>query len=94
MADGDPWFSMVNSEFSETSLGSAYLSEVTALTSQGCPPPATPATTAPLASAGHQGPRTAQAGQAHHRKKKRSRRHPGRPAHKRHATRKPARKHR
>jgi hypothetical protein len=45
IADADPWSSMVNSEFSETALGAAYLSEVTALTTLGCPasPPAAPA---------------------------------------------------
>ncbi len=46
MADGDPWFSMVNSELSETTLGAAYLGMVQALTSQGCPAP-TPAATTP-----------------------------------------------
>lgn len=43
MADGDPWSFMVNSELAETPLGTAYLSEVQALTTQGCPPMATPA---------------------------------------------------
>jgi hypothetical protein len=43
MADGNPWSFMVNSELSETSLGSAYLSEVQALTTQGCPPAASAA---------------------------------------------------
>ncbi|MGN6869070.1 MAG: hypothetical protein ACTHMY_11785 [Solirubrobacteraceae bacterium] len=47
-ADADVWTSMVNSELSETPFGAAYLGEVTALTTQGCPvPPATPATTTP-----------------------------------------------
>ncbi len=36
-ADADPWFSLVNSELSETPLGTAYLGEVEALTSEGCP---------------------------------------------------------
>jgi hypothetical protein len=47
IADSDVWFPMVSSELTETSLGSAYLSEVQSLTTQGCPavaPPA-PATT-------------------------------------------------
>ena len=37
IADADPWFSMIDSEFSATPLGTAYLGEVEALTSQGCP---------------------------------------------------------
>ena len=53
-ADTDPWFSMVDSELSETPLGTAYLGEVQTLTSQGCPapaplPPTTVATSAPPA---------------------------------------------
>jgi hypothetical protein len=36
-ADTDPWFPMVTSELSTTSLGAAYLAEVQRLTSQGCP---------------------------------------------------------
>lgn len=49
MADTDPWLPMVNGELSETPLGSAYLNEVHALTTQGCPAVAAPAltTTAP-----------------------------------------------
>jgi hypothetical protein len=42
IADTDPWFSMVDSELAETPLGTAYLGEVGALTSQGCPAVATP----------------------------------------------------
>jgi hypothetical protein len=38
MADTDPWFSMVNSELSETPFATAYLGEVQALTTKGCPP--------------------------------------------------------
>ena len=38
-ADTDPWFSMVDSELSETPFGTAYLGEVQALTTQGCPTP-------------------------------------------------------
>jgi hypothetical protein len=51
MADSDPWFPMVNSELSETPLGTVYLGEVQALTSQGCPPAAdsTPPTSMPSA---------------------------------------------
>ena len=41
--DTDPWFSMVDSELSETPLGADYLGEVQALTTQGCP--AAPAST-------------------------------------------------
>jgi hypothetical protein len=49
LANSDPWFAMVGGDLSETSFGSAYLSEVTALRTQGCPAPtvATPATTTP-----------------------------------------------
>ncbi|HEY4829547.1 MAG TPA: hypothetical protein VIH85_22475 [Solirubrobacteraceae bacterium] len=36
-ADADPWFSMVNSELSETPLGTDYLTEAASLTTQGCP---------------------------------------------------------
>jgi hypothetical protein len=44
LAATDPWFSMVDSNLSETPFGSAYLGEVQALTTQGCPtpPPAAP----------------------------------------------------
>jgi hypothetical protein len=37
IADTDSWFSMVDSELSETPLGTAYLGEVQTLTTQGCP---------------------------------------------------------
>jgi hypothetical protein len=37
IADSDVWFPMVSTELTETSLGSAYLGEVQALTTQGCP---------------------------------------------------------
>lgn len=37
LADTDPWLSMVNGELAPTPLGVAYLSEVQALTTQGCP---------------------------------------------------------
>ncbi len=47
-ADTDPWFSMVDSELSETPLGADYLGEVQALTTQGCP--ATQASTPPAAT--------------------------------------------
>ncbi len=49
MADTDPWFSMVDSELSETPFGTAYLGEVQALTTQGCPIP--PAATPPVGDA-------------------------------------------
>ena len=48
IADTDPWFSMVDSELSESPLGTAYLGEVQALTTQGCP--AAPASTPPAAT--------------------------------------------
>jgi hypothetical protein len=48
IADTDPWFSMVDSELSETPFGAAYLGEVQALTTQGCPIP--PAATPPAAT--------------------------------------------
>jgi hypothetical protein len=51
-ADTDPWFSMVDSELSESPLGTAYLGEVQALTTQGCPAAAAstpPAATQPAA---------------------------------------------
>lgn len=51
VADTDPWFSMIDSELSETPLGTAYLGEVEALTSQGCPPVAPSAAQAPTQSA-------------------------------------------
>jgi hypothetical protein len=41
-ADSDMWYPMVDSELSETPLGSAYLDEVSTLTSQGCPAPSAP----------------------------------------------------
>jgi hypothetical protein len=50
MADTDPWASMVDSELSETPLGTAYLSEVETLTTQGCPTVATPAPATPTSS--------------------------------------------
>jgi hypothetical protein len=45
LAYGDPWFAMFGGDLTETSFGSAYLSAVQALTSQGCPaaPPVAPA---------------------------------------------------
>jgi hypothetical protein len=48
MADTDPWFSMVDSELAETPLGTDYLAETQALTTQGCP--AAAASTAPSAT--------------------------------------------
>ena len=48
LADTDTWFPMVGSERSETPLGTAYLGEVQALTTQGCP--ATVASTPPAAT--------------------------------------------
>jgi hypothetical protein len=40
LANTDPWFAMVGGDLSETSFGSAYLSAVQALSTQGCPAPA------------------------------------------------------
>jgi hypothetical protein len=37
LANTSPWFAMVDSALSQTPLGTAYLGEVSALTSQGCP---------------------------------------------------------
>jgi hypothetical protein len=55
-ADNDPWVSMVNSELSETPLGTAYLGEVQSLTTQGCPlPPASTPSATPRAAATHAG---------------------------------------
>lgn len=81
LANTDTWFSMVDGSLSETSLGSAYLSEVQALTSQGCPLPA-PVAPAPKPSA----PKPTIKHAPVHRKakaaphKKRRRRHPGKAA--------------
>jgi hypothetical protein len=78
-ADADTWFPMVSSEGSETPLGTAYLGEVQALTSQGCP--ATPAS-APAVS-GQSAPAPTRSNVHHKRKKvkpsghrKRRQRHP------------------
>jgi hypothetical protein len=81
LADTDPWFAMVDGHLSETSLGTAYLGEVQALTSQGCPPPA-PVATATKPSAPK--PTTKHA-PFHHkgkaaRHRKRRRRHPAKAA--------------
>jgi hypothetical protein len=77
LANTDPWFAMVNGDLSETSLGSAYLSAVQTLTSQGCPPPtpapAPPATLAPKPTINHAPVR--HTGKAA-RPKKHRRRHP------------------
>jgi hypothetical protein len=97
-ADSDPWTSMVNSELAETSLGAAYLGEVTALRTQGCPvpTPAPPAltTTTPTKTTIKRRP-------VHHKAKavkpkspkKRQPRHTRKPA-RRQAKRRHARKHR
>jgi hypothetical protein len=37
LANTSPWFAMVDGALSETPLGTAYLGEVSALTTQGCP---------------------------------------------------------
>jgi hypothetical protein len=37
LANTSPWFAIVDSALSQTPLGTAYLGEVSALTSQGCP---------------------------------------------------------
>ena len=71
IADTDPWFSMVDSELSETPLGTAYLGEVQALTTQGCP--AAPASTPPAATQ----PATKSAAPTPKRKKKVHRRRQG-----------------
>jgi hypothetical protein len=96
MADTDPWFSMVNSELSETSLGSAYLSTVHSLTSQGCPAqaPLAPATTPTAKPTIKHTPvhRKRKAVKAARHKKRRSR-HPHK-APRRRVTRRHARKHR
>jgi hypothetical protein len=95
MADGDPWSFMVDSELSATPLGTAYLSEVQALTSQGCPAPAAvpPATTStPKPTIKHAPVHRKGKGKAA-RHKKRRRPHPHKPARRR-ATHRPARKHR
>jgi hypothetical protein len=83
IADTDPWFSMVDSELSETPLGTAYLGEVGALTSQGCPAAAqpTPSTAAhPAAPAPHRKARHKRkpAKKSHHHKRRH--RHPHKPA--------------
>jgi hypothetical protein len=91
MADGDPWSFMVDSELSETSFGSAYLSEVQALTTQGCPAPAPvpPATTAST-------PKPTVRHTPVHRKRKpaRHKKHHPRRATRHRATRRHTRKHR
>lgn len=83
LADTDTWSSMVNGEGSETPLGTAYLGEVQALTSQGCPATAAsaPAVSGPLAPAStrsnvHRTSRKVKP--AHHRKRRG--RQPRRPA--------------
>ena len=97
IAATDPWFSMVDSGLSETPLGTAYLGEVQALTSQGCPaaaPPAPPVL-APSARPAHKRitvHRKRNAPKASHRHKRR-RRHPRKPARRR-AARRQSLKHR
>jgi hypothetical protein len=95
MAYNDPWFAMVGGDLTETSLGSAYLSAVQVLTSQGCP---APAPTAPPTTKSTPKPTIKHA--PVHRKakkvarhKKRPRRHPHKAA-RRHAARRHAGKHR
>ena len=89
-ADSDPWFSMVDSELSETPFGSAYLGVVQVLTTQGCPaplaaaPPAAtgPAATHPVAPASTKKGRAHRAGKAAKpsHPKKRRRQRPRKPA--------------
>lgn len=76
MADSDPWFSIVDSEFAETSLGTAYLGEVEALTSQGCPPAVTSSPTVSTPSSQLAGKRTTvhRTSKASHHHKRRRRR--------------------
>ena len=85
LADTDPWFSMVNSELSETSFGTAYLSEVATLTSQGCPPRLRPA---PPPQRRRRRPRKSAAGHGKRQGAEASKRHKPRRRH----TRKPARR--
>lgn len=96
-ADTDPWTSMVDSELSETSLGVAYLGEVNALTTEGCPAPApaVPATTAPTAKTTTRRKPVHRKGKAVKaaRRKKRARR-PTRKAARHRSKRRHARKHR
>ena len=72
MADTDPWFSMVDSELSETPFGTAYLGEVQALTTQGCP---TPPAAAPPVTTHSVAPTSTQKGTVHHSRK------PAKPSH-------------
>ena len=65
MADTDTWFPMVSSEGSETPLGTAYLGEVQALTSQGCP--ATPASAPAVSGQSAAAPTRSN---VHHKRKK------------------------
>lgn len=96
-ADTDPWFSMVDSELSESPLGTAYLGEVQTLTSQGCPAPAPSPPPAVASSA----PTARKSGTVHHKRKVRKaskrrpqrRGHPRKPAPRR-AARRPSVKHR
>ncbi len=56
LAATDIWFSMVNSQLSVTPLGSAYLHQASALTSQGCPARPATKTTAPATTTTKRGP--------------------------------------
>ena len=74
LANTSPWFAMVDSALSQTPLGTAYLGEVSALTTQGCPAvaPAPSTTTRCRADIqARQAPQDPEAGEALHRRKRR-----------------------
>src|SRR5690242_2230732 len=75
LANTSPWFAMVDSALSPTPLGTAYLGEVSALTSQGCPAvaPAPPTTHAAVPTSKRAKPHKTRkpAKRAHRRKHRR-----------------------
>ncbi|MGZ4198198.1 MAG: hypothetical protein ACXVSJ_17420, partial [Solirubrobacteraceae bacterium] len=96
LVNTSPWFAMVDSGLSPTPLGTAYLAEASALTSQGCPaaatsPPTVSRTTVPTSKRAKPHKTRKPAKRSHHRKRRRpvktshpdKRRHPAAHRHRR-----------
>jgi hypothetical protein len=78
LASTSPWFAMVDSALAPTPLGTAYMAQVNALTSRGCPaiapapaPPAVTHTAVPTARRAKPHKARKPAKQPHHRKRRR-----------------------
>jgi hypothetical protein len=76
LANTSPWFAMVDSSLSQTPLGTAYLGEVSALTTQGCPalapvPSTTTHAVVPTTKGAKPHKTHKPAKRAHHRKRRR-----------------------